>query len=55
MKELNEADINHISGGDWTIGAGLFLGYVGAFNALTSFGGGLGRGVYDALHTRSNK
>jgi hypothetical protein len=50
MEELHFSDINKVAGGNPATAIGIGLGFIGAFNSLTSFGAGLGSGLYDALH-----
>lgn len=50
MKEINSKEIDMVAGGNAAVAIGIGLGFAGAFNALTSFGAGLGAGLYDAIH-----
>lgn len=50
MKELSTNEIDMVDGGDAAVAIGLALGFIGAYNALTEFGAGLGAGLYDSMH-----
>ncbi|MCC2606618.1 hypothetical protein [Planctobacterium marinum] len=54
MKELNEFELEVVSAGNLGAAIGIGLGFVGAFDSLTSFGSALGAGIYDGIHNRRN-